>query len=138
MHCRHGDWFKPENHYVLRGPVYYYYLNLLCEREWMGTRVCTMKMLKTMSIDKLRQSHQDLGELIMLDGIGVSLVMLTLYVQRWMLMNTKRTIYLSSEIQWNNASRQDLIHLAEIICTNQLWYLSMVHTRTMFKRIKKN
>ena len=54
-----GEWFKPENHYVLRGPVYYYYLNLLCEKEWMGTRVCTMKMLKTMSIDKLRQSHQD-------------------------------------------------------------------------------
>ena len=25
------DWFNPENHYVLRGPVYYYYLNLLCE-----------------------------------------------------------------------------------------------------------
>ena len=51
------DWFDPDKHYVLKGPVYYYYLNLLCEREWMGTRVSTMKMLKTMSIDKLRQSH---------------------------------------------------------------------------------
>lgn len=54
-----NEWFEPNNHYVLKGPVYYYYLNLLCEKEWMGTRVSTMKMLKTMSIDKLRQSHQD-------------------------------------------------------------------------------
>ena len=54
-----SEWFDPSNHYVLKGPVYYYYLNLLCEREWMGTRVSTMKMLKTMSVDKLRQSHQD-------------------------------------------------------------------------------
>ena len=53
------EWFDPINHYVLKGPVYYYYLNLLCEKEWMGTRVSTMKMLKTMSVDKLRQSHQD-------------------------------------------------------------------------------
>jgi beta-1,4-mannosyl-glycoprotein beta-1,4-N-acetylglucosaminyltransferase len=51
------DWFDPDKHYVLKGPVYYYYLNLLCEKEWMGTRVSTMKMLKTMSVDKLRQSH---------------------------------------------------------------------------------
>jgi len=54
-----GEWFDPSNHYVLKGPVYYYYLNLLCEKEWMGTRVSTMKMLKSMSVDKLRQSHQD-------------------------------------------------------------------------------
>lgn len=54
-----NEWFEPNNHYVLKGPVYYYYLNLLCEKEWMGTRVSTMKMLKTMSVDKLRQSHQD-------------------------------------------------------------------------------
>lgn len=54
-----GEWFDPSNHYVLKGPVYYYYLNLLCEREWMGTRVSTMKTLKSMSVDKLRQSHQD-------------------------------------------------------------------------------
>ena len=54
-----SEWFYPNNHYVLKGPVYYYYLNLLCEKEWMGTRVSTMKMLKTMSIDKLRQSHQN-------------------------------------------------------------------------------
>jgi len=53
------EWFDPNNHYVLKGPVYYYYLNLLCEKEWMGTRVSTMKMLKTMSVDKLRQSHQN-------------------------------------------------------------------------------
>ena len=54
-----SEWFDPSNHYVLKGPVYYYYLNLLCEKEWMGTRVSTMKMLKSMSVDKLRQSHQD-------------------------------------------------------------------------------
>ena len=54
-----SEWFDPNNHYVLKGPVYYYYLNLLCEKEWMGTRVSTMKMLKNMSVDKLRQSHQD-------------------------------------------------------------------------------
>jgi len=53
------DWFQPDKHYVLKGPVYYYYLNLLCEGGWMGPRVCTMKMLKSMSVDKLRQSHQD-------------------------------------------------------------------------------
>lgn len=52
------EWLDPTRHYVLVGPVFYYYLNLLCEKEWMGTRACTMKMLKTMSIDKLRQSHQ--------------------------------------------------------------------------------
>lgn len=51
------EWFDPDKHYVLKGPVYYYYLNLLCEKGWMGTRVSTMKMLKTMSVDKLRQSH---------------------------------------------------------------------------------
>jgi beta-1,4-mannosyl-glycoprotein beta-1,4-N-acetylglucosaminyltransferase len=54
-----NEWFDPGNHYVLKGPVYYYYLNLLCEKEWVGTRVSTMKMLKSMSVDKLRQSHQD-------------------------------------------------------------------------------
>lgn len=54
-----SEWFDPINHYVLKGPVYYYYLNLLCEKEWMGTRVSTMKMLKSMSVDKLRQSHQN-------------------------------------------------------------------------------
>jgi len=54
-----SEWFEPDKHYVLKGPVYYYYLNLLCEKEWMGTRVSTMKMLKTMSVDKLRQTHQD-------------------------------------------------------------------------------
>jgi len=53
------QWFVPDLHHVLIGPVYYYYLNLLCEQEWMGTRVCTMKMLKSMSIDKLRQSHTE-------------------------------------------------------------------------------
>ena len=52
------EWFDSNNHYVCVGPVFYYYLNLLCEKEWMGSRVCNMKMLKTMSIDKLRQSHQ--------------------------------------------------------------------------------
>jgi len=53
-----NEWFDPNNHYVAQGPVYYYYLNLLCEPKWMSTRICTMKMLKTMSVDKLRQSHQ--------------------------------------------------------------------------------
>jgi beta-1,4-mannosyl-glycoprotein beta-1,4-N-acetylglucosaminyltransferase len=51
------EWFNPNNHYVLRGPVYYYCLNLLCETKWMGPRVSTMKMLKSMGVDKLRQSH---------------------------------------------------------------------------------
>jgi beta-1,4-mannosyl-glycoprotein beta-1,4-N-acetylglucosaminyltransferase len=54
-----NEWFDSNNHYVAQGPVYYYYLNLLCEPQWMGTRICTMKMLKSMSVDKLRQSHQD-------------------------------------------------------------------------------
>ncbi|NBP01452.1 MAG: glycosyltransferase [Proteobacteria bacterium] len=53
-----NEWFDSNNHYVAQGPVYYYYLNLLCEPQWMGTRICTMKMLKSMSVDKLRQSHQ--------------------------------------------------------------------------------
>jgi beta-1,4-mannosyl-glycoprotein beta-1,4-N-acetylglucosaminyltransferase len=53
-----NEWFDPNNHYVAQGPVYYYYLNLLCEPKWMSTRICTMKMLKTMSVDKLRQSYQ--------------------------------------------------------------------------------
>ena len=54
-----NEWFAPENHYVLRGPVFYYYLNLLCEDKWMGPRVATMKKLKTMSIDLLRERHED-------------------------------------------------------------------------------
>lgn len=54
-----NEWFDPNNHYVAQGPVYYYYLNLLCEPQWMGTRICTMKMLKSMSVDKLRQSHPE-------------------------------------------------------------------------------
>lgn len=54
-----NEWFEPNNHYVAQGPVYYYYLNLLCEPQWMGTRICTMKMLKSMSVDKLRQSHPE-------------------------------------------------------------------------------
>ena len=53
------EWFDPANHYVLTGPLYYYYLNVKCEDQWMGTRVCDFKTLKTMSVDKLRQSHQD-------------------------------------------------------------------------------
>jgi len=53
------EWFDPNKHYVFKGPVYYYYLNLLCESGWKGTRVSTMKTLKSMSVDKLRQSHQD-------------------------------------------------------------------------------
>lgn len=54
-----SQWFIPDLHFVLIGPVYYYYLNLMCEKEWMGSRVCTMKMLKSMSVDKLRQSHTE-------------------------------------------------------------------------------
>jgi beta-1,4-mannosyl-glycoprotein beta-1,4-N-acetylglucosaminyltransferase len=56
-----NEWFNPDNHYVLRGPIYYYCLNLLmeCETKWMGPRISSMKMLKSMSVDKLRQSHQD-------------------------------------------------------------------------------
>jgi beta-1,4-mannosyl-glycoprotein beta-1,4-N-acetylglucosaminyltransferase len=54
-----AEWFDPNEHYVLMGPVYYYYLNLLCEKNWMGTRVSTMKTLKSMSVDKLRQSHNN-------------------------------------------------------------------------------
>lgn len=54
-----NEWFDPNNHYVLRGPVYYYGLNLLCEPKWMGPRISTMKMLKSMSVDKLRQSHTE-------------------------------------------------------------------------------
>lgn len=53
------SWFNKDNHYVLCGPVFYYYLNLLCEKNWMGTRVSTLGILKSMSVDKLRQSHQD-------------------------------------------------------------------------------
>ena len=52
------SWFDPKNHYVLTGPLYYYYLNVKCEDQWMGTRVCDMKTLKSMSVDKLRQSHE--------------------------------------------------------------------------------
>ena len=37
------SWFDPANHYVLTGPLYYYYLNVKCEDQWMGTRVCDMK-----------------------------------------------------------------------------------------------
>ena len=53
------EWFDPNHHYVLTGPLFYYYLNVKCEEQWMGTRVCDFKTLKSMSVDKLRQSHQD-------------------------------------------------------------------------------
>ena len=55
----HKKWFNPDNHYVLTGPLYYYFLNVQCEEQWMGTRVCNFKTLKSMRVDKLRQSHKN-------------------------------------------------------------------------------
>ena len=53
------EWFDRNNHYIMVGPCYYYYLNVLVEKHWMGTRVCTLDYLKKTSVDKLRQSHSD-------------------------------------------------------------------------------
>ena len=53
------DWFDSFNHYVALQRTFYYQLNTLYQEEWMGSRICTWNKLKSLSVDKLRQSHPD-------------------------------------------------------------------------------
>lgn len=51
------SWFSPDNHYVALCNAYYYKLNFLYQDDWMGSRLCTWKHLKTTTIDQHRQDH---------------------------------------------------------------------------------
>ena len=53
------SWFNPENHYVAICNAYYYKLNFLYQDDWMGSRLCTWKNLKQITIDQLRQDHRN-------------------------------------------------------------------------------
>jgi beta-1,4-mannosyl-glycoprotein beta-1,4-N-acetylglucosaminyltransferase len=51
------NWFNPDNHYIMLCQAFYYKLNTLFEKDWKGTRICTLKKLEEYSIDMLRQPH---------------------------------------------------------------------------------
>ena len=51
------SWFDPNNHYVTLCNAYYYKLNFLYQDDWMGSRICTWKHLKSTTIDQHRQDH---------------------------------------------------------------------------------
>jgi len=51
------SWFDPKNHYVTLCNAYYYKLNFLYQDDWMGSRICTWKHLKSTTIDQHRQDH---------------------------------------------------------------------------------
>lgn len=53
------DWFNPNNHYVTVGPAYYFKLNYLYTREWMGSRLCTWNILKDKTVSGLRNHHHE-------------------------------------------------------------------------------
>tara|TARA_R100000742_G_C4271636_1_gene90616 strand:- start:501 stop:1379 length:879 start_codon:yes stop_codon:yes gene_type:complete len=53
------DWFDPNNHYVAHGPAYYFKLNYLYTKDWMGSRLCTWKMLKDKSVGLIRSRHNE-------------------------------------------------------------------------------
>ena len=52
------DWFDPYNHYVAVGPAYYFKLNFLYQKDWMGPRLCTWNHLKNTTVDQHRQDHK--------------------------------------------------------------------------------
>ena len=51
------SWFDPNNHYVTLCNAYYYKLNFLYQDDWMGSRICTWKHLRSTTIDQHRQDH---------------------------------------------------------------------------------
>lgn len=53
------NWFDSDNHYVCNQRAFYYDLNTLYQENWMGSRICSWKLLKETSVDKLRQMHKD-------------------------------------------------------------------------------
>jgi beta-1,4-mannosyl-glycoprotein beta-1,4-N-acetylglucosaminyltransferase len=52
-----GDWFNPNQHYVALCRAFYYKLNFVYQEDWMGSRICTWKHLKSTTIDQHRQDH---------------------------------------------------------------------------------
>ena len=52
------EWFDPENHYVSLQRAFYYKFNFLYMEDWMGSRLCSWKLLKETSVNELRQIHQ--------------------------------------------------------------------------------
>lgn len=51
------SWFDENNHYLVYQRLFYYNLNYLHMENWMGSRICTWKYLKEISVDKLRGDH---------------------------------------------------------------------------------
>jgi beta-1,4-mannosyl-glycoprotein beta-1,4-N-acetylglucosaminyltransferase len=53
------DWFDSDNHYVAIQRAFYYKLNFVYQEDWMGSRLCSWKHLKSTTIDQLRQDHKN-------------------------------------------------------------------------------
>jgi len=53
------DWFNPDNHYLTVCNAYYFKLNYLYTREWMGSRLCTWKKLKENTVSGLRNKWNE-------------------------------------------------------------------------------
>ena len=53
------EWFDPNNNYVTFQKGFYFKLNYLYMKNWMGSRICTWKYLKEISVDKLRGEHSN-------------------------------------------------------------------------------
>ena len=51
------DWFDPDQHYVAWQRAFYYNLNSLYQENWLGSRLCSLKRLKTTTVDRHRQEH---------------------------------------------------------------------------------
>jgi beta-1,4-mannosyl-glycoprotein beta-1,4-N-acetylglucosaminyltransferase len=62
------NWFNPDNHYIMLCQAFYYKLNTLFEKDWKGTRICTLKKLEEYSIDMLRQPHLNDKAYLIEDG----------------------------------------------------------------------
>ena len=53
------EWFDSNNHYVAIQRAFYYKLNFVYQEDWMGSRLCSWKHLKSTTIDQHRQNHQN-------------------------------------------------------------------------------
>lgn len=48
------NWFNEDKIFSLNQPTYYYYLNVLKEKNWYGTKLSTYKVLKNLSLNEVR------------------------------------------------------------------------------------
>lgn len=57
---RLSEFFDPTQLYMLQQNSYYYYLNMLKETDWLGTRIGIWGMIKDVSWNQLRKDRQNL------------------------------------------------------------------------------